>query len=231
MDIEVIYEDNSIIVVNKPQNIPTQADESGDKDMLTMVKEYVKEKYNKPGNVFIGLVHRLDRPTGGVMVFARNSKSASRLSEQIRNGDFDKTYFAITKAIPSPASSRIVTYLKKDTKANMAKIVPMLEEGAKRAELEYKVLETFDTMALVKVNLMTGRGHQIRAQLASIKCPIFGDQKYDQNAIKANLHLFAVELKFNHPISGERMVFRVFPPEDKPLLMPFHQLKLHLLLQ
>ena len=222
MDIEVIYEDNSIIVVNKPQNIPTQADESGDKDMLTMVKEYVKEKYNKPGNVFIGLVHRLDRPTGGVMVFARNSKSASRLSEQIRNGDFDKTYFAITKAIPSPASSRIVTYLKKDTKANMAKIVPMLEEGAKRAELEYKVLETFDTMALVKVNLMTGRGHQIRAQLASIKCPIVGDQKYDQNAIKANLHLFAVELKFNHPISGERMVFRVFPPEDKPLWNKFH---------
>ncbi|MBQ9790531.1 MAG: RNA pseudouridine synthase, partial [Clostridia bacterium] len=158
----------------------------------------------------------------GVMVFARNSKSASRLSEQIRNGDFDKTYFAITKAIPSPASSRIVTYLKKDTKANMAKIVPMLEEGAKRAELEYKVLETFDTMALVKVNLMTGRGHQIRAQLASIKCPIVGDQKYDQNAIKANLHLFAVELKFNHPISGERMVFRVFPPEDKPLWNKFH---------
>ncbi len=222
MDFEVIYEDNSIVVVNKPQNIPTQEDESGDKDMLTMVKEYIKEKYNKPGNVFIGLVHRLDRPTGGVMVFARNSKSASRLSEQIRNGEFDKTYYAITKAIPNPSQSRIVTYLKKDAKNNIARIVPMLEEGAKRAELEYKVLETYENMALVKVNLFTGRGHQIRAQLASIKCPIVGDQKYDSNAIKANLHLFAVELKFNHPISGEKMVFRVFPPEDKPLWNKFH---------
>ena len=222
MDFEVIYEDNSIIVVNKPQNIPTQADESGDKDMLSMVKEYVKEKYNKPGNVFIGLVHRLDRPTGGVMVFARNSKSASRLSDQIRNGEFDKTYYAITKSVPNPKQSRIVTYLKKDVKNNIARIVPMLEDGAKRAELEYKVLETYDNMALVKVNLFTGRGHQIRAQLASIKCPIVGDQKYDTNSIKANLHLFAVELKFNHPVSGEKMVFRVFPPEDKPLWNKFH---------
>ena len=222
MELDVIYEDNSIIVVNKPQNVPTQADESGDKDMLTMVKEYVKEKYNKPGNVFIGLVHRLDRPTGGVMVFARNSKSASRLSEQIRSGEFDKTYFAVTKTVPNPKQSKIVTYLKKDVKNNIARIVPMLEEGAKRAELEYKVLETHESMALVQVKLMTGRGHQIRAQLASIKCPIVGDQKYDTNAIKANLHLYAVELKLNHPISGERIVFRVFPPEDKPAWNKFH---------
>jgi len=222
MDFEVIYEDNSIIVVNKPQNIPTQADSSGDKDMLTMIKEYIKEKYNKPGNVFIGLVHRLDRPTGGVMVFARNSKAASRLSEQIRNGEFDKTYFAVTKAIPHPKQSKIVTYLKKDEKNNIARIVPMLEDGAKRAELEYKVLETYDKMALVKVNLFTGRGHQIRAQLASIKCPIVGDQKYDPNAIKANLHLFAVELSFLHPVSKEKMVFRVFPPEQKDLWSKFN---------
>ena len=115
---EVIYEDNSIIVVSKPQNVPSQEDASNDKDMLTMVKEYVKEKYNKPGNVFIGLVHRLDRPTGGVMVFARNSKSASRLSEQIRNGEFEKTYFAVTKGIPAVEHTRLTTYLKKDEKNN-----------------------------------------------------------------------------------------------------------------
>jgi len=219
---EVIYEDNSVIVVSKPQNIPSQADSSNDKDMLTMVKEYVKEKYNKPGNVFIGLVHRLDRPTGGVMVFARNSKAASRLSEQIRNGEFEKTYFAVTKGVPNIAHTRLVTYLKKDEKNNIARIVPMSEEGAKKAELEYTVLEKVDGYALVKVNLFTGRGHQIRAQLASIKCPIVGDQKYDLTAEKTNLHLYAVELKFNHPISGQKMVFKVYPPEDKVHWNKFH---------
>lgn len=220
---EILYEDNSIIVVQKPQNVPTQADESGDKDMLTMVKEYVKEKYNKPGNVFIGLVHRLDRPTGGVMVFARNTKSASRLSEQIKNGDFEKTYFCVTKGVPAQKQSKIVSYLKKDEKNNIVKIVPMLESGAKKAELEYEVLEKHGDFALLKIKLMTGRGHQIRVQLSNIKCPIFGDQKYGGESMeKANLHLFAVELKFNHPISGERMVFRVFPPEDKPVWNKFN---------
>ena len=219
---EVIYEDNTVVVVNKPQNIPSQEDSSKDKDMLTMVKEYVKEKYNKPGNVFIGLVHRLDRPTGGVMVFARNSKSASRLSEQIKNGDMEKTYFAVTKGIPSIPHTMLVTYLKKDEKNNIARIVPMSEEGAKKAELEYTVLETIDGYALLKVKLFTGRGHQIRAQLSSIKCPIVGDQKYDSDAEKTNLHLYAVELKFNHPTSGQKMVFKVYPPEDKPVWNKFH---------
>ena len=219
---EIIYEDNAIVVVNKPQNIPSQEDSSKDKDLLTMVKEYVKEKYNKPGNVFIGLVHRLDRPTGGVMVFARNSKAAARLSKQIQDGEFEKTYFAVTKGIPSVPHTRLVTYLKKDEKNNKAKIVPMSEEGAKRAELEYTVLETVEGYALLKVKLFTGRGHQIRAQLSSIKCPIVGDQKYDTNAQKTNLHLFAVELAFNHPTSGQKMVFKVYPPEDKGVWDKFH---------
>ena len=219
---EVIYEDNAIVVVNKPQNVPSQEDASKDKDLLTMVKEYVKEKYNKPGNVFIGLVHRLDRPTGGVMVFARNSKSASRLSKQIQDGDFEKTYFAVVKGVPAVEHTRLVTYLKKDEKNNKAQIVPMSEDGAKRAELEYTVLEKCDGYSLLKVNLFTGRGHQIRAQLSSIKCPIVGDQKYDVNAQKTNLHLYAVELKFNHPTTGQKLVFKVYPPEDKGVWSKFH---------
>lgn len=213
---EILFEDNHIIVVSKPQGIPSQPDESGDKDMLTMVKEYIKEKYNKPGNVFVGLVHRLDRPTGGAMVFAKTSKAASRLAEQMRDGDFDKTYFAVVCGKPREAKGKIVSYLKKDEKTNMAKIVPQATEGAKRAELDYETLafnpET--NHALVKVKLYSGRGHQIRVQLKSIKCPILGDQKYGSADMpKVMLNLFAVELSFLHPVTKQKLIFRVYPPE------------------
>lgn len=209
---EILFEDNHIIVVHKPQGVPSQADESGDKDMLTMVKEYIKEKYNKPGNVFVGLVHRLDRPTGGIMVFAKNSKSASRLCEQIKNGEFDKTYFAVVNGSMPNANGRLVHYLKKDEKQNKVSIVPELESGAKRAELEYKVLAKTDKYSLVKIKLFSGRGHQIRVQLASAKCPIVGDNKYGKNE-QVLLNLYAVELGFVHPVSKQKMVFRVYPPE------------------
>lgn len=211
---EILYEDNHIIVVNKPQGIPSQEDKTGDKDMLTMVKEYIKEKYQKPGNVFVGLVHRLDRPTGGVMVFAKNSKSASRLSEQIKNGEFDKTYFTVVKGTLPNRAGRLINYLKKDEKLNKVSIVPQSEEGSKRAELEYTLLAKKGEYNLVKVKLFSGRGHQIRVQLANIKCPIVGDQKYG-NAEKVMLNLYAVELGFNHPTTKQKMVFRVYPPEDK----------------
>ena len=213
---EVLYEDNHVIVVSKPQGVPSQADESGDKDMLTMVKEYVKEKYNKPGEVFIGLVHRLDRPTGGVMVFARTSKAASRLAEQMKEGDFDKTYFAVVCGRPREAKGKIVSFLKKDPKTNMAMIVPQTEEGAKRAELDYEVLEhnPETKRTLVKVKLYSGRGHQIRVQMKSIKCPIFGDQKYGGESMpKVMLNLFASELSFYHPTTKQKLIFRVYPPE------------------
>lgn len=142
-NLDVIYEDNHIVVVVKPQNVPSQADESGDLDMLSMVKAYVKEKYNKPGEAYIGLVHRLDRPTGGIMVFARTSKAANRLSEQIKNGEFVKTYYCVTDGIPKESEGHLVNYLKKDD--NIVKIVPMSETGAKRAETIYKVLEVEKT--------------------------------------------------------------------------------------
>ena len=213
---EILYEDNHVIVVSKPQGVPSQPDESGDKDMLTWVKEYIKEKYNKPGEAFVGLVHRLDRPTGGAMVFAKTSKAASRLSEQMRAGEFDKTYYAVVCGKPREAKAKIVSYLKKDEKTNMVKIVPQTETGAKRAELDYETLEyNPDTNhALVKVKIYSGRGHQIRVQLKSIKCPIYGDQKYGgENMPKVMLNLFATELSFYHPISKQKMIYRVYPPE------------------
>ncbi len=211
---DILYEDNHVIVVLKPQNVPSQADESGDKDMLTMVKEYIKEKYNKPGNVYVGLVHRLDRPTGGVMVFAKTSKAAARLTEQFKNKEAEKTYFAVVCGALKAKQTKLVNYLLKDEKNNIVKVVPMATTGAKRAELDYTVLEEKDGFSLLKVKLETGRGHQIRVQLSTIGNPIYGDQKYGKDMPKANLNLFAVELKFKHPTTGDTMVFRAYPPEN-----------------
>lgn len=211
---DILYEDNHVIVVLKPQNVPSQADESGDKDMLTMVKEYIKEKYNKPGNVYVGLVHRLDRPTGGVMVFAKTSKAAARLTEQFKNKEAEKTYFAVVCGTLKAKQTKLVNYLLKDEKNNIVKVVPMATTGAKRAELDYTVLEEKDGFSLLKVKLETGRGHQIRVQLSTIGNPIYGDQKYGKDMPKANLNLFAVELKFKHPTTGDTMVFRTYPPEN-----------------
>lgn len=215
---EILYEDNHIIVVSKPQGVPSQPDDSGDKDMLSQVKDYIKEKYNKPGEAFVGLVHRLDRPTGGVMVFAKTSKAAARLSQQMKDGDFDKTYLAVVCGRPREQKAKIVSYLKKDEKTNTAMIVPQSTTGAKRAELDYEMLE-YDSKndhALVRVKLYSGRGHQIRVQLKSIKCPIYGDQKYGgEGMAKVMLHLFAAELCFLHPTTKQKMIFRVYPPENK----------------
>lgn len=211
---DILYEDNHVIVVLKPQNVPSQADESGDKDMLTMVKEYIKEKYNKPGNVYVGLVHRLDRPTGGVMVFAKTRKAAARLTEQFKNKEAEKTYFAVVCGTLKAKQTKLVNYLLKDEKNNIVKVVPMATTGAKRAELDYTVLEEKDGFSLLKVKLETGRGHQIRVQLSTIGNPIYGDQKYGKDMPKANLNLFAVELKFKHPTTGDTMVFRAYPPEN-----------------
>ena len=214
-NLDVIYEVNHIGVVVKPQNVPSQADESGDLGMLSMVKAYVKEKYNKPGEAYIGLVHRLDRPTGGIMVFARTSKAANRLSEQIKNGEFVKTYYCVTEGIPKESEGHLVNYLKKDD--NIVKIVPMSETGAKRAETIYKVLEVEKNLALVRVNILTGRSHQIRVQMANIGASLFGDGKYGKNISKTkHLALWAGELSFKHPTKDETLSFKVYPPEEKP---------------
>ncbi len=216
-DLKIVYEDNHILVVVKPINVPCQADESGDLDMLTMLKQYLVEKYNKPGEAYLGLVHRLDRPTGGVMVFAKTSKAASRLSEQIRNGEVDKRYLAIVEGAPRYKQDKLINHLKKFPDSNIVQVVPELSEGAKYAELDYKVLCQKTNYALVLVNLITGRGHQIRVQLSHMGNPIVGDRKYG-NGDKYNypLCLWATELKFKHPVGGKDMVFRVYPEEVAP---------------
>lgn len=215
-ELNVVYEDNHIIVVIKPQNIPTQEDESHDKDLLTMVKEYIKVKENKPGNVFVGLVHRLDRPTGGIMVFAKTSKAASRLTQEMHTGDFKKRYLTVVVGKPREKRAKLVNYLLKNARTNTVQVVPELTTNAKRAELDYVVLDEKEKVSLLDVNLATGRSHQIRVQLKNIGCPVYGDVKYggDKLAKGHNLALWAYELKFVHPTTKENMTFKCYPPED-----------------
>lgn len=215
-ELNVVYEDNHIIVVVKPQNVPTQEDESKDKDLLTIIKEYIKVKENKPGNVYVGLVHRLDRPTGGIMVFAKTSKAASRLTQEMHTGDFKKRYLAVVVGKPREKRAKLVNYLLKNARTNTVQVVPELTTNAKRAELDYVVLDASEKVSLVEVNLATGRSHQIRVQLKNIGCPIYGDVKYggDKLAKGHNLALWAYELKFVHPTTKENMTFKCYPPED-----------------
>ncbi len=216
-NLNVLYEDNQVVVVIKPQNVPSQADESGDLDLLTQVKEYIKDKYQKPGEAFIGLVHRLDRPTGGLMVFARNSKSAARLSAQLQNDSMKKTYYAVCQGVPKEKSGTLINFLKKDEKENIVKIVPQSEAGVKRAELSYKVLAFTEELSLLEVKIVTGRSHQIRVQMAGIGCPLYGDNKYGKEKVRAskNLGLWAGKLEFTHPVNKTKMVFSCPPDLSK----------------
>lgn len=208
---KVLYEDNHLLVVEKPYGVPSQADSSGDDDMLSLCKTYIKQKYNKPGEVYLGLVHRLDRPTRGVMVFARTSKAAARLTKQIQDGEFDKKYMAVLTARPPKEKGRLVHYLLKDEKRRIAKAVSEGTKGAKRAELEYEVVGQKDGLTLVRVKLLTGRFHQIRAQFDSIGCSVYGDMKYGKRDVKEKLALCAYELWLEHPTKKERMCFSITP--------------------
>lgn len=211
--LNVIYEDNHIIIVEKMVNIPSQGDKTGDEDMLTIIKQYLKEKYNKPGNVYLGLIHRLDRPVGGVMVFAKTSKAASRLSEQVRNKQFEKSYLVIVNGKVEPKTGVYQDYLLKNEKNNMSKVVKEGTKNAKFAELDYEVQKYNDEidLSLVKVNLHTGRHHQIRVQFASRNHSIYGDQKYGGRGHGKQICLWAYKLKIFHPITGEPMTFECLP--------------------
>jgi 23S rRNA pseudouridine1911/1915/1917 synthase len=210
---KVLYEDNHIIVVVKKPDQPVMEDESKDPDLLNEVKEYIRVKYEKPGNVFVGLVHRLDRPVGGVMVFAKTSKAASRLSESMRNNDFDKKYYAIVDGIPQEKKGTIESFLYKDEERNTSYICDKSKPGSKYAKLHYKVIEKSNNMALLDIDLETGRHHQIRVQLASIGTPIYGDMRYG-NAEKGHIALFAYSLCIIHPITKETMEFHEQPDYD-----------------
>ena len=211
--LNVIYEDNHIIVVEKPVNIPSQGDKTGDIDMLTLVKRYIKEKYNKPGEVYLGLVHRLDRPVGGVMVFARTSKAAARLSEQVRNKDFKKKYLVIADGKFEKNKGILEDYLLKNERTNTSKVVKEGTKNAKLAILDYEVLKYNEeiNLSVVKVNLHTGRHHQIRVQMANAGHSICGDQKYGTRGREKQICLWAYELTILHPITKEEMTFKVLP--------------------
>lgn len=219
--LDILYEDNHILACVKPVGVLSQADATGDSDMLTLIADYLREKYQKPGNVFVGLVHRLDRMVGGVMVFAKTSKGASRLSEQVRNHTFQKTYRAVVAGKPA-ASGTFHDYLLKNEKTNMVSVVPKGTPGTKEAVLDYKVLSQYmvegQPLALVEINLHTGRPHQIRVQFSSRKMPLVGDHRYGkplQGLPKvSSVALWSYSVEIQHPTKKEPMVFSKEPPVD-----------------
>ena len=220
-DLKILYEDNHIIVVVKPAGIPVQQDKTSDLDMLTIIKTYLKEKYNKPGNVYLGLVHRLDRMVGGVMVFAKTSKAASRISEYIRQKNVKKRYLAIVngKMDVTGKTEELKNYLIKNERLNMSRVVDKSVKGSKESILEYKVLKNFKynnrEYSLVDIDLHTGRHHQIRVQFANIGHPLYGDIKYGNkiNKVGQNLALFSYYLSFFHPTKDEYLEFKFLPEQ------------------
>ena len=219
---EILYEDNHIIVAEKPQNTIIAGDHTGDDSLLDQLKRYIKEKYEKPGEVYLGLVHRLDRPAGGLAVFARTSKAAARLSDQLYENVLIRTYYCVVRGVPKNPADRLVDYLKKDEKTNTVSVVPQAVEGAKKAILNYRVLQTVETktgkLSLLLVQLETGRSHQIRVQMAHLGCPLWGDQRYGAHVNKPGqqLALYAVKLRLIHPTKKESMQFICYPPEIAP---------------
>lgn len=220
--LNILYEDNHIIVVVKEPRIPVQPDKTGDLDLLTMVKNYIKTKYNKPGNVYVGLVHRLDRMVGGVMVFAKTSKAASRLSDYIRKKEVKKRYLAIVNGtLKLNDNYQIVeNYLLKNERLNMSKVVDKDTKNAKKSVLEYKAIKNFTynekKYTLVDIDLQTGRHHQIRVQFANMGNPLYGDVKYGQkiNKVGENLALFSYSLEFFHPTKDEVLKFEYLPTKE-----------------
>ena len=212
--IKVLYEDNHLLGAEKPVNMPVCEDDSHDRDFLNECREYIRVKYQKPGNVYLGLVHRLDRPVGGAMIFARTSKAASRLSDAIRKNELHKTYLAVLDGIPEKKSGVLVDYLLKDRSTNTVTVSD--EAHGKRSELSYDTLAVKDGKALVKIRLKTGRSHQIRVQFSSRGTPLMYDQRYHPNPGKGQIALWAYELEFVHPVKKETVVIRSLPPDTDP---------------
>ncbi|MEK3716002.1 RluA family pseudouridine synthase [Paenibacillus sp. FSL R7-0333] len=215
---EILYEDNHLLGIVKPVNIPVQEDATGDPDLLTLLKEDVKERYTKPGNVFMGLVHRLDRPVGGAMIFAKTSKAASRLSESVRTHAFQKVYLTVVHGQLPGVEARLEHTLLKDPKNNTVQAVREGTPGGKQAILDYTVIGTAEGYSLVRIDLLTGRSHQIRVQLSNVGCPLYGDQKYGAavNRPGQQIALWSALTRFPHPVTKEEVELLSLPPRSYP---------------
>lgn len=215
--LEVLYEDNHLVVINKKTSDIVQGDKTGDTPLSDKVGTYLKEKYNKPGNVFVGVTHRLDRPTSGVLIFARTSKSLARMNEMFKSkANLKKVYWAIIQKSPEKDKARLINYLRKDAKKNKSFVCDKNANGAKEAILDYKTIAKSDKYYLLEINLITGRHHQIRAQLSHIGCPIKGDLKYgfSRSNPDAGISLHARQIEFIHPVKKEPIRIEAPVPKD-----------------
>lgn len=206
-NLQVLFEDNHIIIINKRVGDIVQGDKTGDTPLSEIVKQYIAEKYHKKGNVFLGVVHRLDRPTSGIIIFARTSKALERLNKMLRDKQIQKTYWAIVKNKPSEEKATLTNYLKKNPKNNKSTVFSRETEGSKKAILHYSIINELDNYVVLKIDLETGRHHQIRAQLSFIKSPIKGDLKYGakRSNLDGGICLHAREIQFTHPVSNENV--------------------------
>lgn len=215
-NLQILHEDNHIIVINKRVGDIVQGDKTGDKPLSEVVKEYIKDKYNKPGEVYIGVIHRLDRPTTGIVVFAKTSKALTRLNDAFKNRETQKTYWAVVKNSPPKDYDILIHYLKRNPKNNTSKAHTKEVPESKKASLDYKIIKKLDNYIGLEINLHTGRHHQIRAQLAAIGCPIKGDLKY--GFVRSNpdggIHLHARKLSFTHPVTKEELTIIAPVPND-----------------
>ncbi len=216
MQEQMVFEDNHLLVINKLPGQLVQGDKTGDLSLLDLIKNFIKIRDNKPGNVFLGLVHRIDRPTSGLVIYAKTSKALSRLTQMVKNREMKKTYWAIVPKVEIPKQQRLVHYLQKNEKNNKSTVFPKVTEGAKEAILNYEIIKVLDNFQLLEVDLETGRHHQIRAQLSKIGVPIKGDLKY--GAARSNpdggIHLHARKLQFVHPVSLERLILTAPVPQN-----------------
>ncbi len=214
--IEVLYEDNHIIAVNKRPSDIVQGDKTGDTPLSEFVKQYIKEKYNKPGDVFLGTVHRIDRPVSGIVLFAKTSKALARLNQLFQSKEIQKTYWAVVKNKPPNKNGNLIHYLKKNEEKNMSKAFDKETSGALRSELDYELVYSSDNFHLLEIKPHTGRHHQIRVQLSKIGCPIKGDVKYgfDRGNKDASIHLHARKVEFIHPVKNEPIVIVANPPNE-----------------